>query len=193
MKNRFGCTYFRLQKYIELDIREKHHQHGWPKQAPYDIERYRSHYFWNDFEDLKVRFKENNAAFDHNTMIDDHGRKVYSEFVPYKTAVRLIDSIKFSLYVDTRSPRLRSTTETENFLEQYDKKRADAIAARLKVKPLDGEKTFKEEFKQLDDDIYEANRENQLKKSRELEKKRNAVVDQFYGRLASHGVGEPSS
>lgn len=53
-ENRFGCTHFKLQKFIELDMRREAIRADWDIPNPtYDIERYRRHYFRTDFNDLK--------------------------------------------------------------------------------------------------------------------------------------------
>jgi hypothetical protein len=54
LKNRFGCTHFKLQKFAELDQRREALRYDWDCVNPaYDIERYRQHYFRNDFDDLR--------------------------------------------------------------------------------------------------------------------------------------------
>ena len=59
LTNRAGCTYNKLQKFIELDLRKQADSENWPVRAPkYDIDRYAEHYFLHDFEDLKARFQE---------------------------------------------------------------------------------------------------------------------------------------
>lgn len=54
LENRFGCTHFKLQKFIELDERREAIRSDWDIVNPvYDVERYRKHYFRTDFNDLK--------------------------------------------------------------------------------------------------------------------------------------------
>lgn len=54
LMNRFGCTHFKLQKFCELDQRREAIRYDWDIPNPtYDVERYRRHYFRNDFTDLK--------------------------------------------------------------------------------------------------------------------------------------------
>lgn len=54
LKNRFGCTHFKLQKFAELDQRREAERHNWDIVNPkYDVENYRQHYFRNDFDDIK--------------------------------------------------------------------------------------------------------------------------------------------
>jgi len=60
LTNRFGCTYFRLQKYIELDMRREalRAKNSWEFPNPeYDIDRYRKHYFYTDFDEMKKKFE----------------------------------------------------------------------------------------------------------------------------------------
>lgn len=54
LKNRFGCTHFKLQKFTELDVRREALRYDWDIVNPkYNPENYRKHYFMNDFEDIK--------------------------------------------------------------------------------------------------------------------------------------------
>jgi hypothetical protein len=58
LKNRFGCTHFKLQKFIEVDNRREGLRYNWEINAPkYDIENYRKHYFLNDFDDIKFKIE----------------------------------------------------------------------------------------------------------------------------------------
>lgn len=55
LDNRFGCTHFKLQKFAELDERRRAIRYDWDVPNPkYDVEQYRSHYFRNDFEEIKT-------------------------------------------------------------------------------------------------------------------------------------------
>ena len=50
LTNRKGCTFNRLQKFIELDCRMKAINEKWPIINPkYDINAYEDHYFFHDF------------------------------------------------------------------------------------------------------------------------------------------------
>jgi len=58
LKNRFGCTYFKLQKFIELDQRREALRYRWDVVNPtYSVAAYKRHYFLNDFEEIKERMK----------------------------------------------------------------------------------------------------------------------------------------
>lgn len=60
LSNRFGCNYYRLQKYVELDMRREglRPKNRWENPNPeYKIDRYRKHYFYSDFDQLKARFE----------------------------------------------------------------------------------------------------------------------------------------
>ena len=65
LRNRWGCSYYRLQKYIELDNRRdalgragRKTKGQWDRPNPaYDVERYRKHYFYADFDYLKEKFQ----------------------------------------------------------------------------------------------------------------------------------------
>lgn len=55
LKNRLGCNHFKLQKFAELDQRREAIRYFWEKENPvYDVNRYKDHYFYNDFDDLKM-------------------------------------------------------------------------------------------------------------------------------------------
>ena len=57
LKDRFGCTHNKLQKFIELDMRREALRRNWEIcPPPYGVERYRQHYFLNDFDSLKEKF-----------------------------------------------------------------------------------------------------------------------------------------
>lgn len=103
LKNRFGCTYFRLQKFIELDIRRESLRYNWlnPKYQSYDIENYRMHYFANDFDQIKRRIVEN-ISENPDKIKDEYGRKPLGDFVPHKIAERLKETIQFSVKLDLR-------------------------------------------------------------------------------------------
>lgn len=41
LKNRFGCTHFKLQKFVELDVRHDALHYDWDIiNPPYDVDRY---------------------------------------------------------------------------------------------------------------------------------------------------------
>jgi len=95
LTNRFGCTYFRLQKFIELDMRREalRAKRCWEFPNPdYSIDRYKKHYFYTDFDILKEKLKNLN---------DDH-----SKFIPFKEALRIRDTIKFSIMLDCGAPEI---------------------------------------------------------------------------------------
>jgi hypothetical protein len=67
LTNRFGCTYFKLQKFIELDMRREAMRYNWDNKAPvYEPRRYKENYFLSDFETLYNRFKHR----DYKTMCE---------------------------------------------------------------------------------------------------------------------------
>jgi hypothetical protein len=102
LTNRFGCTYFRLQKFIELDMRREaiRAKNCWEFPNPeYNIERYRKHYFYTDFDILKRKFES----------ISDGSPK----FIPYKEAIRIRDTIKFSIMLDCGAPEIGSDPKTK--------------------------------------------------------------------------------
>jgi hypothetical protein len=59
LTNRWGCTYDKLQKFTEMEMRYKCINENWGsegKPPKYDIDSYRPHYFYSDFTRLKERF-----------------------------------------------------------------------------------------------------------------------------------------
>ena len=105
LTNRFGCTYYRLQKYIELDMRREglRSKNNWEVNNPkYDIERYRKHYFYSDFEFLKSKFEKNSEE---------------NDFIPHKVAVRIKDTIKFSVMLDSGAPGVGDDVQTQKLIK----------------------------------------------------------------------------
>jgi hypothetical protein len=62
LTDRWGCTFGKLQKFTELEMRMKCIKEKWDgdagKPPKYDIESYRPHYFYSDFSKIKERFIE---------------------------------------------------------------------------------------------------------------------------------------
>jgi len=62
----------------------------WEHPNPeYDIERYKKHYFYSDFEELRGKFKAAGARDDEDSQVD--------AFIPHKVASRIRDTILFSV------------------------------------------------------------------------------------------------
>jgi len=81
-------------------------RHNWEICPPkYDVNRYRDHYFLNDFDDLKEKFMRNSNK--HEPTADEFGNKTIQDFIPHKVAVRLRDTIKFTVMLDARAPDLK--------------------------------------------------------------------------------------
>jgi hypothetical protein len=122
LTNRSGCTYNKLQKFIELDLRKQADSEDWPVRAPkYDIGRYAEHYFLHDFEDLKARFQESEK--------DSTGKRKAAkrssagevrDFVPHNVAVRIKAVITFSVKLAGRCPDLKIDDETRATLDAWD-------------------------------------------------------------------------
>lgn len=98
LTNRWGCTYNRLQKFIELELRKQAVKDNWPVCPPkYDIGRYAEHYFHHDFDDLQARFKESEKESIETRRQAKHGEKLATDggagevrdFVPHNVAVRI--------------------------------------------------------------------------------------------------------
>jgi hypothetical protein len=130
LTNRFGCTYFKLQKFIELDMRRTAMRYNWDNKAPvYEPRRYKENYFLSDFETLHDRFKHR----DYKTMCEKEGmreeqsknqqeyeRNLYGDFVAHKIAVRIQDTIKFTLLLSCRSPDLGIDGQARKLLDDDD-------------------------------------------------------------------------
>jgi hypothetical protein len=109
LKNRFGCTHYKLQKFIELDLRREaiRDRTNWacPQSCKYDIENYRKHYFSNDFDLIKQKIVDN-ISEDKTGKKDEYGRTPLGDFVPVNVAIRLKEAITFSLDLDLRNPAI---------------------------------------------------------------------------------------
>jgi len=69
-------------------------KNNWENNNPkYDVERYRKHYFYSDFDDLKTKFEN---IRDPNS--DE------SDFIPHKVAERINETIVFSVKIDSGAP-----------------------------------------------------------------------------------------
>ena len=76
LTNRWGCTYNNFQKFVEIEIRKKYIDQNWEGKVPaYDINQYRHHYFFKDFNDLAVRFLETAEERYANTKAALKGKK----------------------------------------------------------------------------------------------------------------------
>ena len=116
--NRFGCTYYKLQKFVELDTRRQAIQENWEVcPAKYEPEKYGEHYFLNDFEEIKEKFSKKNQE-DPNK--DQYGNDSIQDFIPYKVAGRLRDTIVFKLKLDSRAPDLQLDDQTKEILKHDD-------------------------------------------------------------------------
>lgn len=52
-RDRFGCNYFKIAKFAEMDIRKKAMKYRYQRMNPtYDPKRYKQHYFLDDFDEL---------------------------------------------------------------------------------------------------------------------------------------------
>lgn len=119
LKNRFGCTYFKLQKFIELDLRRDalRPRCNWEVPNPsYSIEHYRKHYFSNDFDDIKKKI-EQNISENKSIKADEYGRKPIGDFVPHQVATRVRDTITFSVKLDCRASDLNIDPESKRLLQ----------------------------------------------------------------------------
>jgi hypothetical protein len=58
LTDRWGCTFNKLQKFIELDTRRTAIVDQWDVIPKYQPDRYRDHYFYTDFDNLRLKFRE---------------------------------------------------------------------------------------------------------------------------------------
>lgn len=131
LTNRSGCTYNRLQKFIELDLRKQAVSENWPVCPPkYDVGRYAEHYFLHDFDDLKARFRESEKqsgearkrAKSGGQLSTDGGAGEVRDFVPHNVAVRIKEFISFSVKLAGRCPDLNINDDTAAILDQMDER-----------------------------------------------------------------------
>ena len=142
LTNRLGCTYFKLQKFIELDVRREAIRYSWDRKAPiYEPKRYQEHYFLNDFDDLYTRFlhrsyKQVTTAAEQDrrerlergeqcppTCSDEQAayeKQLFGDFVPHKVARRIRDTVKFSTMLACRAPELNIDPQSKDLLDEDD-------------------------------------------------------------------------
>lgn len=82
---------------------------------PYGFYRYKEHYFYNNFKDLKKRSGEtmeeaNTNRREARDRTDEKNEN--REYVPYKIAVRMYDAIQFSTRLDGRDDSLKLSKKT---------------------------------------------------------------------------------
>ena len=117
LKDRSGCTYPRLQKFVELDVRRAAIRYDWEKARPrYDPKRYDRHYFYDDFEEILPKCHSGAGSGDGGSKADkEEGYLEYfkkdnsafgRDFIPYKSAERLAEAIRFTLRIDCRASDL---------------------------------------------------------------------------------------
>jgi len=137
LENRFGCTHFKLQKFTELDQRREAIRYDWDVVNPkYDVERYRHHYFRNDFDELKElmenqtyqkmllvrKTKENLLSRLGGELAETvekqnkYKRSLYGDFVPFKIAQRIVETVKFSVKLDCHSKLLSLDDQTKQLI-----------------------------------------------------------------------------
>jgi hypothetical protein len=120
LENRWGCSYYRLQKFVELETRCEQIQSKldssivpWAKvdkdgnsvPPQYLPERYQNYYYDMDFPMLMLKFTENLARQDVRRQA--HLKEgIFSDFVPYHKAKRIAAAIKMSIRVDGRAPSI---------------------------------------------------------------------------------------
>lgn len=82
---------------------------------PYGFYRYKEHYFYNNFKDLKKRSGEtmdeaNTKRREARYRTDQKNEN--REYIPYKIAVRMYDAIQFSTRLDGRDDSLKLSKKT---------------------------------------------------------------------------------
>jgi hypothetical protein len=123
LKNRFGCTHFKLQKFIELDQRREAERYNWDILTPtYDLERYRPFYFYNDFDQVMQKIKDNLSQHDveshDHKILDEYDRKFIGDFVPHKIGERMLRTIKFVVLLECRSTELNLSDAEKTLLDK---------------------------------------------------------------------------
>jgi hypothetical protein len=78
---------------------------NWECNNPeYNIERYRKHYFYSDFDDLKKKFEKHDKDSSE------------SDFIPHTVAIRIRDTIMFSVQVDSGAPGFGDDPKTKELI-----------------------------------------------------------------------------
>ena len=140
LTNRWGCTYNKLQKLIELEERYKLiEEHGITQAVPYCPQRYREHYFYHNFDEIIVRTTENDEdanikrkmARDQNTSLNKEVR----DFIPYKIAMRIKEMVQFSTRLDARL-EVKDQTKQKAQLEIWERCRTVKLA---QIQIIEGE------------------------------------------------------
>jgi hypothetical protein len=130
LTDRWGCNFKRLQKFIELDIRRTAIEEKWERIPVYNPERYRDHYFYTNFDNLKEKFidKADHEKTEEEKYQEKHKNEfVGKDFVSYKQAVRIKDMITFTLKLEGRCPDLHMSNESKRLLEIMEKQREDPM------------------------------------------------------------------
>lgn len=108
LQNRKGCTFNRLQKFIELDLRIKSIKEKWPIcPPPYSIDSYKDHYFMHDFNELSERFVESESDQRRFRKAAKRQNQEIRDFVPYNVACRIREFITFSVKLNGRCQDLQ--------------------------------------------------------------------------------------
>lgn len=135
---------------MRRDALGRRNKGGWDYPNPsYDVERYRKHYFYTDFDFLKTKFVnqcyttkafepqgtrpgEGNCAIDPDKSVDDksvgEGQPTdheYSDFVPHKVAVRIRSTVKFSIMLDCGAPEIGADQAVKDMLDNEKEKPFD--------------------------------------------------------------------
>lgn len=128
--HRWGCTYNRLQKFIELDLRqqaimsiEDPKQEKWEVvPPPYNTDRYNLHYFYNNFKQLQEKLIETAEVAEEKENLAFYGyHKEIRTFIPHKQAVRMREMINFSVRLDGRAPDLKISQKDKKKLDKMEK------------------------------------------------------------------------
>lgn len=86
----------------------------WENLNPkYDIDRYKKHYFYSDFEYLKKKFEVANFC-------PEDEDEEYCNFIPHKVAVRIRDTILFSVKLDMGAQGVGDDEKTQKLIWQDD-------------------------------------------------------------------------
>ena len=110
MKSRYGCTYFKLQKFVELDLRREALRKNWEiPNPPYygnENDQYVQHYFMNDYDEIGQKIDANISETKDKHTKDEYGRKPIGDYVPHNIACRMRTTVTFSVKIACLSPDL---------------------------------------------------------------------------------------
>mmetsp|Transcript_34734 Transcript_34734/g.53326 ORF Transcript_34734/g.53326 Transcript_34734/m.53326 type:complete len:565 (-) Transcript_34734:5263-6957(-) len=155
LTNRNGCNFNKLQKCIEIDLRQQCINEQWDVCPPkYHVDDYKNHYYKADFESLKQRFTESDVEANQRRKEALKVQKEIRDFIPYKVALRIRKFITFSVKLRGRAPELQLDSGTQTLLDVMEEERRLGTPSKIDQESIPLLREYKIEF--LGDIIMEA-------------------------------------